>query len=294
MNVLITGALGHIGSYLIRNLNTEYNLTLLDNMHCQRYCSLFNLKRKYKFIEKCFSEFKFKEGQFDAIVHLAAIVDIYNTKGKKQLTKSINVTKTKQFFNYSKDKIKLLIWPSSTSVYGMSNKIMYEDSELRPQSEYAEAKVEVEKYLEKTNIPCVVFRFGTVFGASPGMNFNTVVNKFCWQAAMGQELTVWKDNFEMYRPYLGLFDLLQAVDLALKGDLQPHQIYNVLSNNYKTSEIVEAIKGRNNVRIKFIDTPLLNQYTYKVDFSKIREYGFKPVENLKDNIKNTIKLIKSA
>ena len=50
MNILITGGLGHIGSYLIRNFPKKYNITVVDNLMTQRYCSLFNLDRKIKFI----------------------------------------------------------------------------------------------------------------------------------------------------------------------------------------------------------------------------------------------------
>ena len=52
MNLLITGGCGHIGSHLIRSLPRQYNLTVVDNFLTQRYCSLFNLKRQIKFLEK--------------------------------------------------------------------------------------------------------------------------------------------------------------------------------------------------------------------------------------------------
>ena len=52
VKVLITGGCGHIGSYLIRKLPLKYKITVVDNLLTQRYCSLFDLDRNIKFIEK--------------------------------------------------------------------------------------------------------------------------------------------------------------------------------------------------------------------------------------------------
>jgi len=52
MNILITGGCGHIGSYLIRKLLLEYRVTVVDNLLTQRYCSLFGLNRRIKFINQ--------------------------------------------------------------------------------------------------------------------------------------------------------------------------------------------------------------------------------------------------
>ena len=54
----------------------------------------------------------------------------------------------------------------------------------------------------KKGLKGVSCRFGTIFGASPGMRFHTAVNKFCWQAVMGQPITVWSTAYDQKRPYL--------------------------------------------------------------------------------------------
>ena len=86
MKIAITGALGHIGSYIIRDLglkNPNYKFLLLDNFLTQRYASLFNLPENisYKFIEIDVSQSKldliFKD--VDIVIHLAAITDAANS-----------------------------------------------------------------------------------------------------------------------------------------------------------------------------------------------------------------------
>ena len=80
-NVMITGVCGHLGSYLIRNLDKKYNIVGVDNLLTQRYCSLFNLKRKnFKFLLKDYIDLTDEELQnIDVILHLANIVDAPNS-----------------------------------------------------------------------------------------------------------------------------------------------------------------------------------------------------------------------
>ena len=65
--------------------------------------------------------------------------------------------------------------------------------------------------LSKKKLKVIIFRFGTIYGPSEGMRFHTAVNKFCWQAAMGQPITVWKSAYEQSRPYLDLNDASRAI-----------------------------------------------------------------------------------
>ena len=85
-NVLITGGLGHIGSKLIRELTNNYNVTVVDDFHTQRYCSLFDLAKPINFIESSFvdtPEDAIKKA--DVIIHLAAITNASKSFGNKDL-----------------------------------------------------------------------------------------------------------------------------------------------------------------------------------------------------------------
>ena len=82
MKILITGAMGHIGSKLIRQIalwDKDYELILIDNMHSERYCSLFNLpgRLSYTFIEADLRKIELSKllCQVDLVIHLAAITN---------------------------------------------------------------------------------------------------------------------------------------------------------------------------------------------------------------------------
>jgi UDP-glucose 4-epimerase len=281
-NVLVTGALGHIGSYLIRKI--PYRIVAVDNMLTQRYCSLFNLPLNVAFWERDFTTLTVEElKEFDVVLHLAAITDAAGSFNNKELVKKVNVDDTIEFIKKVKEaKVGQFIFPSSTSVYGRgyNDEFVVEDKEecLFPQSPYAESKLEVEKAIKdllgNSKTEYIVFRCGTIFGMSPGARFHTAINKFCYQAAFNQKLTVWRENYNQVRPYLGLSDLYTAIMLAIDDEIPGYQIYNVLTGNYKLKQIIDIIKFFvPYVQVEFIDTPLLNQFSYNVSISKIVERG---------------------
>jgi len=295
MNILITGGCGHIGSYLIRNLDYSYNITVVDNLLTNRFCSLFDLNRIIKFIEKDIDDITIEElDEFDIVIHLAAITDAAGSFGNKKEIEDTNINKTKNLIDRcEKSKVSKFIFPSSTSVYGVSADTVTEDDDryLNPQSPYAESKILIEKYLKSSKLNYNIFRFGTIFGYSVGMRFHTAINKFCYQSCTGVPLTIWKENYEQVRPYLGLTDCLKSIEMAIDKDL-PNGIYNVLSQNVKLSDVVKVIKNQNNhLLVNFVDTPLLNQFTYNVSYDKISKYGFTPQNNLKHEIPKIIKKI---
>ena len=299
-NVLITGGLGHIGSYLSRNLmkTDKYMITILDNFLTNRYCSLFQFDAPMTFVELSIEnvEVDFLK-QFDVVYHSAAVVNAADSFFNKDQIEKINVQQTKIFIDKCIDAgVPHFIFPSSTSVYGVSEQVVFEDDDtvINPQSPYAEAKIEIENYLTSNFEKYTIFRFGTIYGVSPGMRFQTAINKFCYQTALGLPLTVWEDNYEMERPYLSLVDACQAVDLAMENP-QSFGIntFNVLTGNHTLKEIVYLISlySSHKVKIDWVKTPLLNQYSYSIDFSKIKKLGFSPTGDIKFDIQETLDLL---
>jgi len=292
--ILITGGLGHIGSKLSENLK-GYEITIVDNFFTQRYCSIFNKPKNVTIIEQDFSKLDVKFlNKFSIVIHLAAITDAASSFSKEDEVLNVNVIKTKEFINkVEKSKVKLFIFPSSTSVYGVSSLIVDEEDEkyLNPQSPYANSKIEIEKYLTTKKMNYVVLRLGTIFGISKGMRFHTAINKFCYQAVMEQPLTIWKQNYNQKRPYLGLGDLNNALDIIIKNKKSWNKVYNVLTGNYTPKEILAIIKQITSIKIKFVNTPLLNQHNYEVSQEKIKKLGFKSKDNLTKEIVKTLKML---
>jgi len=302
-NCLVTGGLGHIGSKLIRSLE-DHNITVVDNFYTQRYCSLFSgLPRNVSFVESNFVDLDTKFlSKFDKVIHLAAKVDATASMREKSEFLEINQGWTVEFIdNCIEAGVGLFIFPSSTSVYG--NVIGHEVTEdskefLNPQSTYAKTKLFVEDILERrhANHPQFeysILRFGTIFGPSIGMRFQTAVNKFCFQACFGQPLTVWRDNYEMVRAYLGLRDAISAIKLVLDRPDTWNQVLNVTSGNFSTKDVIECIDAVVpwNLDIKFVDTPLVNQTSYEVNDDRLQSLGYLPGCLLPVGIEETIDLI---
>ena len=299
MNFLVTGGLGHIGSFFLSKIPHTDNIRVIDILSSSRWNSLFTLDRNIDFREKNISEVDSSDlKNIDVVIHLAAITNATDSFTNKDQIETVNIEETVGFIKKCKDSgIGLFIFPSSTSVYGVSTEMDFEDNDLHvnPQSPYAESKIAVEREITSclgVDTNYLILRFGTIFGTSPGMRFHTAINKFCYQAATGKPLTVWRENYEKHRPYLGLEDCFFAVKHLIDNPEHWNQVYNVITDNFKTKTIIDIISKHINVEKKMVDCPMLNQHTYKVSDQKIRDAGFTPMDNVDLAIENTIDLFR--
>jgi len=309
VKIVVTGALGHIGSRLIRELPVmfpEAEITMIDNLSTQRYCSLFNLPTSGRY---CFLETDVLKADLASIferaavvIHLAAITDATNSFQIKEEVEQVNFNGTEKVAKACRQVDCALIFPSTTSIYGSQAEEVDEDcpnSDLKPQSPYAEAKLKAERLLQKMGkekaLRFVICRFGTIFGTSIGMRFHTAVNKFCWQAVMGQPLTVWKTALHQNRPYLDLGDAVKAINFIIQKRLYDRRVYNVVTTNTTISNIVKIISGiAPDIAIEHVDTPIMNQLSYHVSNQRFRDLGFEFEADLEQEIGKTIDLLKTA
>jgi|CoawatStandDraft_6_1074263.scaffolds.fasta_scaffold06603_5 UDP-glucose 4-epimerase len=309
MNILITGALGHIGSYLLRDLPKKFNnlnIIAVDSLLTQRYCSLFNLPKtaNFKFINADITKINLENtlGEIDYVIHLAAVTDASLSFNMKKFVEENNFKSTYAAVNLSVKKNAKLIIMSSTSVYGTKKKTIDEnclETELAPQSPYAEVKLKEENLVKITvkekQLKSVTLRLGTIFGISPGMRFHTAVNKFCWQAVMKEPITVWKTALEQKRPYLDLLDLGNAIAHIIQKDLFNNKTYNLLSGNFTVNNIIEFIKVYEpQLSIKLIDNNIMNQLSYEVLNQKFINENFQFVGNIQNGIKKTIEQLRQS
>lgn len=309
MKIVVTGALGHIGSSLIRSLPYSFpnsEIILIDNMMTQRYSSLFNLPNigNYKFIETDITNcdlLQILKGS-DFVIHLAAITDAAGSFDKVTIVEDNNFSGTVRIADACLLLNIKMISLSSTSVYGTQNEVVSEDctiDELKPQSPYAITKLKEENYLQNLSkekgLKVVICRFGTIYGTSIGMRFHTAVNKFCWQAVMGQPISVWKTAYNQKRPYLDLNDAINAFIFIIRQNIFDGQVYNVLTQNSTVSQIIDCIREFiPTLEINFVDNKIMNQLSYEVSSSKFIKTGFSYSGNLKLAIKESVNLLKNA
>jgi UDP-glucose 4-epimerase len=309
MKIVVTGAIGHIGSYLVRDLAVQFSgaeIVMIDNMMTQRFPSLFNLPAsgRYRFIEGDVTRIDLQPILKDAhvVIHLAAITDAAGSFDKADLLEDNNYQSTLKVAEVCAQTGARLIALSSTSVYGTQNEVVAEDcspEELKPQSPYATTKLKEEQLVAKLclegGLKAISCRFGTIFGASPGMRFHTAVNKFCWQAVMGQSITVWSTAYDQKRPYLDLFDAARAISFIIRKDLFDGRIYNVLSHNATVREVVDTVQEFvPNLQVSFVDSKIMNQLSYEVSCERFKAEGFIFAGDLRRGIGETIDLLRQA
>lgn len=307
MKVLITGALGHIGSRFIHDLRPgEFSqVVLLDNLATQRYCSLFNLPAgvPFRFIEAdvCTAELERLFAGMDVVIHLAAITDATSSFENETEVERVNFVGTERVARACIQAGCRLFFPSSTSVYGVQEGVVDEDCPidlLKPQSPYAASKLRAERLLAElgatASLRFVVCRFGTIYGASPGMRFHTAVNKFAWQACQAEPVTVWRDALHQRRPYLDVGDAVRAMRFMLERDLFDQRLYNVLTDNLTVAQVLDALRELvPGLSVKMVDSPIMNQLSYTVRSDRFRALGFEFKGRLPTALKETIKLLGS-
>jgi len=308
MNILITGGIGYIGSEMIRRFANSVNIqsvNILDNCSSQRYASLFCVEsiKPYRFIDGDILNTEDLERALegiDTIVHLAGITNAQKTFDNSEEVHKVNYLGTKNLIDVcNKLGVLRFIFASSTSVYGPINGVVQEDrpeSELAPQSPYATSKLAAEKDIldatKEGRIDGVCLRFGSVFGPSVGMRFHTFVNQAIWSIVTGKPITIMAAFMDLTRPFLALEDAINSVEFILNRPELKGEIYNVVTLNEKLGLIIDEIKeNAPNIKIRYTDEEMLNQISYHVDNTKLKEIGFCYEGNLGNSIRKTLEML---
>ena len=182
-------------------------------------------------------------------------------------------------------------------MYG-EQKVLVDETckELRPKSPYAEIKVEEEKFLKrnKDKINFVSYRFATISGVSKGMRFHTAINKFCYYAALGMPLPIWKSMMNKPRPYLSLTDAFKVIKFTVENNFFQNEIFNIVSQNLTLKKIISYFKKhKRTIKIKYEESKFVNQYSYKVSNKKFSRKALVLKSNIYNDIKSTLKVLRN-
>lgn len=301
MRVVITGGLGHIGSALIRNkelVQSADEITIVDDLSTQRYSSLFNLPSgpKYSLIKQDVSHGltpKITQGA-DAVIHLAAISEPVASISDPEWLYDNNLRITKHVSDTCASTGTPIVFVSTTSVYTSNQSIVDESCrDLNPSSPYAKCKLEEESYIfeNSQHYDSVVFRLGTIFGVSPGMRFHTAVNKFCWQAAMGEPIEVWSTAMDQQRPYLALSDATDLLAKTVIDSIYPGEVVNAVTCDATVREVIAAIEAAHvSSTLKLVDSPIMNSLSYRTSSVRAMNLGFQFQGNLESDVAAMLQL----
>ena len=305
MKILITGGLGHIGSYVLENINKikfVKKIYVIDNLATNRYCSLFNLPKTNKKIYFYQNDLSFNGAlknfkKVDIVLNLASLTDAEGSlKIKKKIYRN-NLGIFKNIINYCKKNSSKLIHISSTSVYGEQKGLVNEScKKLRPKSPYAEVKVIEENILKKNKnkIKFISYRFGTISGISKGMRFHTAINKFCLYAFLRKPLPIWQSMMNKPRPYLSLRDAFKVIKFTIENNFFGNETFNILSENLTLKKIISYFKKNNKkIKIKYETSKLINQYSYKVSNEKFTKKALLLKSNISHDVNSTLKIFRN-
>lgn len=272
MNILITGGLGHIGTYILDNINKINNIKkifVVDNNINNKINYLFYKKNNFNFILEDLRNKnaldKIKD-EINIIIHLASITNAEESFESKKKVEFNNYEAFKNVVFFAIKKESKLIHISSTSVYGSDDNIVDEDcKELVPQSPYAKIKLKEERYLlNLKKIRFITLRFATIVGFSQGMRFHTAVNKFCFNTIFNYPITVWATAINQFRPYLSIKDSFKVIKYIIDKNYFDNKIHNIYSNNYTVKQIVNFIKkNKKRIKIKYVNSKIMNRLSYK-------------------------------
>jgi nucleoside-diphosphate-sugar epimerase len=306
--VVLLGGAGYLGSVLSRLLiKSGYKVRVLDNLTYgdSGIKDLYNNP-----------SFEFKKGDVrnisdvvdavkgaGAVIHLAAIVGDAASGINPQETIEINYLSAKSVAEACKvNQVNKLLFASTCSVYGASKNPsdkLSEESELNPVSLYAKTKLESEKgilSLADENFLPTIFRFATLFGVSPRMRFDLVVNIMTANALSSKTVTVF--GGEQWRPNLSVTDAAKACLLWVQSPIQKTggQIMNVGGDdlNMKIMDIAKLVQKT--ILGIAIDRKENEQdkRDYYVSFAKAKALlGFKPKKSIPAEVEGIKKLIEA-
>lgn len=247
MNVLITGGAGYLGSTLAGHLlDNGYSVTVFDNLLYKQLSVLHLFKHdKFKFVK---GDVRDKDllvslvSTHDVIIPLAAIVGMPACKENPDLAVAVNYGQIRTIVDVLRDDQQLII-PNTNSQYGSSPDIITEESPFKPLSLYAQTKCDAEDYVLK-NGNGVVLRLATVFGVSPRMRQDLLVNDFTYKAVTDGYLVLFEGHFK--RNYIHVQDIARTFQFMIENYAKTKgQVYNVglSSANLSKLELAQTIKN---------------------------------------------------
>lgn len=298
--ILITGGGGYIGSILAEHIlqysNHKYSVTIMDNLmyNQQSILHLFGKSDRFRFVygdvrdeEKLIEEVK----KHDIIIPLAAIVGMPACEKNFQLATDINFGQIKTIVDNLSTDQKILI-PNTNSQYGSSTEIITEKSPFKPLSHYAKTKCDAEDYVLNSGNG-VALRLATVFGLSPRMRLDLLVNDFTFKALNDGVLVLFESQFK--RNYIHVRDIAYTIAFLMEDETynkasgEPFNV-GLSSANLNKKELAEIIKEYipDLVIIENEFKKDLDQRNYIVSNIKLESLGWKPKYSIEKGIAEII------
>ncbi|MCS7082986.1 MAG: SDR family oxidoreductase [Bacteroidetes bacterium] len=304
MNILITGGAGYLGSVLIPKLLARgHKLRILDIGYFG-VGHLRSLKPSVEIIrEDIFRityDSEFLNGLIkgvDCIVHLAAISNDPSAEISEDLTEKINFMSTVILAKAAYEKRIRFIFSSSCSVYGHAEDELDEEGPVNPMTVYASSKVKAETILKEmadSTWSPIILRNGTLFGYSPRMRFDLVVNIFSLYSTIYSTIKIFGDGLQ-WRPFLHVSDCARAFIHFIELPKPRYICYNIAHENLRIIDVAQVFKNINpSLHIEYLNLKDVDMRNYRVSTERMRVEGFKPRISIEQGAEEMIDAIISG
>ncbi|HIH12167.1 TPA: aminotransferase class I/II-fold pyridoxal phosphate-dependent enzyme [Candidatus Woesearchaeota archaeon] len=293
--VLVTGGAGYVGCVLVKKLLEKgFQVRVLDKLiFGKEPLSDFSVNPYFDLqigaVEDKYTVEKCLQG-VDAVIHLAGLSNDPSCEINQDLTRKENVEATRIIINLAKASgVRRFIYASSCSVYGFTEgAVVTEESQINPLTAYAKSKIDCEKIIlpeARDDLVVAVLRKATIYGPSPRMRFDLVINTMTGTARGENRITI--NGGEQWRPFLHVEDAADAYIFMLESEAKKinGQVFNVGSNeqNVKIADLAYNVA-------KLIPTAKVEQSlspdnrSYRVNFDKINALGWKATKTIDEGI----------
>lgn len=294
--ILITGAAGYIGSNLIARLQQDNvgRIIAVDNMLYDQHNVLYNSfhNGNFEFHRKCVTKMDNDLKAFiqraDIIFPLAALVGAPVCDLAPAYSHQVNVEAIRNMLPLLTDQ--LVIFPTTNSGYGtrISQDVCTEETPLEPISLYGRQKVDAERLI-MTYPLAITFRLATVFGVSPRMRLDLLVNDFTYQCFTNRYLEIFEPQFK--RNFIHVDDVANAFMFAMyNASSMIGNTFNLGNDsaNMTKGELADLIGDVTGAVIEVGTGSDPDKRDYNVSSKKLERYGFKAEIGLREGISDLL------
>jgi nucleoside-diphosphate-sugar epimerase len=286
MNILVTGGAGYLGSVLVPKLLVRgHRVRSLDigyfgMEHLRAMRPAVEIVRddiRHVVADKAALDALLKD--IEVVVHLAAISNDPSAALNPRLTEEVNFEASRDLAVVCKERGIRFIFSSSCSVYGEAPGEADEDGQTNPLTVYAKSKIETDAFLlsiaDKHWRPAIL-RNGTLFGFSPRMRFDLVINIFSYCSTLYNEVRVFGDG-KQWRPFLHVADCARAFIHFVENPNHKHLMCNIAHENFRVVDLIGIFQKINpNCQPVYVKLDNPDNRNYHVSVARMKEEGIQP------------------
>jgi UDP-glucose 4-epimerase len=299
LRVLVTGGTGFIGSHLVKALvKAGHQVRVLDNLSTGSIENLTDVLDAIEFVRGDVRDYGIVESVIrgvDAVVHLAALIDVAESVEKPDLYFDVNVRGTYNVVKASKN-VSTFVFASSSAVYGEPIRMpIPEDHPLIPKSPYAASKVSGEAFVQafanQYGFRPVILRLFNVYGPKQSRAYAGVIIEFIRRVSRGEPPVIFGDG-EQTRDFIHVSDVVEAIMLSFRNE-EARGVFNIGSGKGITinhlANLILKLMGRENLKPIYAQSRPGDIRNSVADITKAkRKLGFNPKVELKLGIKELI------